>query len=324
MENSMRICKGTSIVQKFVMVDGIPRSGKSTLCHIIGSMERIEIEKVEMIFEYVASLESVGKLERDAAISMLRIYADQYLYETFLGRNLNVRFSDESSLFKFSRPWIYLKRMAFAKEHSSAIKAINDLKPIFQNHTHYQLGHASLHFEAFPDSLYMIVLQRHPLDLAWSWFRRGHGSNRCNDLWFTLICIQHGDSSVPFFARGWEKECNSTERIIRAFQSINDHCKQGYDELTLERQKRVLLIQYEDFIARPMVFVDQLADFLDTSPTRLTKKTLKKKHMPRNISLEKRDKIYKKMKQNCDSHYLSILEDMVENYERIGWSISKR
>ena len=323
----MRICSPSSLVHKFAMVDGIPRSGKSTLCHILGSMERVEIAKLEMIFEYVASLESVDKLERDAAIAMLRIYADELMYETFLGRNVNVRLSDQSSVFKFSRPWTYLKRMVFSNEQGSAIEAMVASKPIYHNHTHYQLGHASLHFDAHPDSLYMIELHRHPVDMFWAWLKRGHGRNRCFDPWFTLICLQHGDSAVPFSARGWEDEylaCNETERIIRIFQKITSDCKQGYDALSPERQKRVLLIQYEEFTSRPMEYVDQLAAFLDTRPTRATKRAIKSQHIPRTISMEKREKIYNNLKQQCDIHYLAILDDMIENYERTGWSISKR
>ena len=85
----VEVCRLPQLLHRFVMVDGPPRSGKSTICGIIASFENAELERIEEIYDYVGFLFSLGKIERDAAIALLRSFADIHIYDLYLSRNIN-------------------------------------------------------------------------------------------------------------------------------------------------------------------------------------------------------------------------------------------
>ena len=94
----MHIEKRNTFYNDIIVVDGLWGTGKSVLGPIISGMSGIEKIKADSTYEYISWLNSLGKIEKDAAIWMMRTYADSSQYHNRIGREINLRWSDDTGL----------------------------------------------------------------------------------------------------------------------------------------------------------------------------------------------------------------------------------
>ena len=99
MNNLKTIRKGT-LLTKVLFVDGQPGCGKTMFTPIISSFNRLEIFNYSSEIENICALNFLKKISYDAALSMIKIQLDLFLYETMMGRRANFRPTDVSSVFK--------------------------------------------------------------------------------------------------------------------------------------------------------------------------------------------------------------------------------
>ena len=135
------IVRQDHLAEKIVFVDGLAGCGKTMLSPIVSSMDRVELNTYAFEIEFICRLFRMGKIEEDAAISMVKMLTDHKLYQTMMGREINFRYSDLSSVFNDSRPWRYFKRI-FQKGDMVIPKRIEKEKPILNLTTHNLLSMA--------------------------------------------------------------------------------------------------------------------------------------------------------------------------------------
>jgi hypothetical protein len=266
------------------LVDGITRAGKSLMAPILQSFDRVEIERMEEIFEYVGALYRLGKIERDAAVTTLQLRADAFLYNGLLGRNMNLRFGDHSSVWQQTQRLDSLRRLRLS-EGPEVLDRIASEKPIFQNMTHDQLANFHLYHEAFGNDLYFVELVRNPIALVESWIKRGWGTRFQDDPLALTYTLEHGDTQVPYYAAGWEDEfvaASPEGRVIRMIHQVWSDIQDTYESLSGEKKSQVRYVMYDEFIRNPKSYLDPLASFLGTTTTRHTKYILKRKNLPAN------------------------------------------
>ena len=93
-----------------IIVDGIGRSGKFFLGKILCGLENIEYFQYVSVLEHIPYLYRLGFINEDAAISLLQVNADEHFYNMLVGRNINLRFDDGSSVINSLEPELYDKR----------------------------------------------------------------------------------------------------------------------------------------------------------------------------------------------------------------------
>ena len=158
--NKTALARSVHLTDTVVFVDGIVRTGKGMLGPILSSFERVEIERYEEIIEYVGVLYRMGKIERDAAIVLLKTQTDTHLFYSMIGRNTNFRFSDHSSVWRNPTPLRYFRRLV-ARDGDAVVQRVNRERPIYQNQTHDQLANFGLYYEALGDRLRIVEMIRH-------------------------------------------------------------------------------------------------------------------------------------------------------------------
>jgi len=266
-----------------VFVDGISRSGKSLMGSILASFDRVEIERREAIFEYIGGLYRIGKLERDAAVTLLKTEADTFLYYSMIARNTNFRFSDHSSVWKDRNKLRYFKRLFTKDDPLTLNRRIARERPIFQTMTHDQLANFSLHREAFGEDFRMIQMIRHPVDLITSWERLEWGTRFGKDPLALTLTISYDGEELPYYALGWEEEYLSASplgRVIGMVRRLWDENMDTYRSLPPEHKGQVLVIPFEDFIQWPDTFIHPIGALLSSWPRR-TKTALSRQGLPR-------------------------------------------
>lgn len=308
----MNLKRKVSLISKIVLVDGQGRSGKSLLGPVIGSFDSVEVERIEPIYEYIAILDNLGKIDRDAAIQIIQLRADAHLYESMISRNTNFRLRDHSSIFNNYRKWHYLKKL-LSKEGQIVVNEIQKKQPILQIQTHDALSMVNPFFEAFGNKLRVLQMLRHPTTLIYSWYNRGWGRRITEDPRSFDITIESSSGEIlPWYTVKKYHELSEVDRIVQMISYILDKSHNSYCSLTALQKEQVCWIIFEDFVTDPEPDIIRIENCLGTKRTRYTRRQLSKENCPRIFDeksiLEKKRFLLSEMSEESLQCYNQLCE----------------
>ncbi|MFN0116731.1 MAG: hypothetical protein ACKVQC_00370 [Elusimicrobiota bacterium] len=279
--NERKIIRSHQILPQVVFVGGHPGCGKTMLTPILGSMNRVEIQKYNYPMEYMAQLEFLGKMTPDSATAMVRMLLDIDIYNMSMSREVNFRYSDLSSVFQNPNPWRYFKR-SIGKGDEVVLAKIKTEKPILQIVTHNLLALSQTLFNSLGERMTVLEVIRHPLYMLKQWFLyvERYGTDvRDFTIWF-----EYQGKQLPFFAKGWEEKflnCNSMDRVIYSISQLAQMGGKNMAQLSPTLKDRILFIPFERFVLNPYPFIDKIENLLNTQRTPATIKELKRQKVPR-------------------------------------------
>jgi len=296
----MDLSRKRTLINKLVIIDGQPGCGKTMLSPIISSFKRVELITYVFEIEFISRLYKFKKISKDAALSMIKLLSDQKVYQTMMGRDLNFRIGDMSSIFNYHNPNIYLKRI-YEKGDEAVPNKIKKNKPILNFTTHDMLYYSDILFESLNNKLLFIEVVRHPLYML---IQQTLNMEKLIDNPRDIqLNYKYNDQDLPYFVRGWEADFLSSNDIDRAIYTIfNLTKKNSMKRKKIKDKKNYLLIPFENFVLYPNKYLDKILKKLSTSFSNNTKKVLKEQKIPR--------------KKIADSISLDI-------YKRCGWKPPK-
>ena len=218
MENIFSLNK-PSLVKTPIFIDGFGRTGKLLLGKIISCFNGIENFQNVSLIEQIISIHLIGSITQNAAIALIKAQIDQHTYHMYLGRNLNFRFDDATSLYNSLQMDEYLRRSL--EPYSPKLKKEilnNKSKPLFVLHESF--SGLKLLYEAYP-KMKFIYLSRHPIDVVYSWFINDWGSRYKTDPLFTAPVVQTNNDLVPWHAADWKDEYVSLSNVDRVIKNIS-------------------------------------------------------------------------------------------------------
>lgn len=308
MKSGIKIGTRAKLVKKLLIVEGITRAGKFLLANLLKGFEDVEPVQYYGLLENIPFLEQFGLIDRKTAQEILHCEIDTHAYEMLIGRNLNHRKSDKSSVYNTLDPQEYLRR-ADEPDGDAALAKFRKRKPYSFFIAHELMPFISLYFNTFPE-MKLISLRRSPMDLVYSWYRRGHGRRWGNDPKIFQIVFGGPRGPLPWFATGWPEnyyELGEMDRIIGSLETIIRRGEKSRRRLSPARKRRILFIKYEDILAQPQEVVDAIGKFLNLKKRRQLSLILKKEKLPavidRKVRLAKEreiknlasDKFFKKL-----------------------------
>ena len=317
----VELFRNTKIIEKIVLVDGLPRTGKSMIGPILASLKNVEIERIEDIFENVLLLDYLGKLDRDAAVMLLKMEADNKFYQSLIGRNTNFRKTDHSSVFNNPHKFKYFKRL-FEKEGQCVLKKINQNKNIFQAQTHNSLAMLDPCFDAFGKSVFLLEMVRNPIDLIYSWYKRGWGGNRyeTDPLALTITVKTKSGNIAPWYdllIEGNYNDLKPLDRIIEMIDALQEKSLDKYNEFDENKQSQIHWVIFEDFVTKPDLYLKRIETFIGTKRTRHTRKTMKKENCPREIDFDFRKTKEHIIKENTSLETFKKIDKLYDWYHTI-------
>ncbi|MDD5005744.1 MAG: sulfotransferase domain-containing protein [Candidatus Omnitrophica bacterium] len=291
----IKVATKNLLVKKLVILDGITRSGKFFLGRIIDGLKSTEHFQAVDLIEIIPYLEKLGAIREDTAISLLQIMVDQWVYNIGIGRNLNFRYNDGSSIFKYPDLGRYLlKTFSQDKDRKETVKAINKDKRISVFVTHEVLPCINIFFKSFPD-FKMIHIIRHPIDIMYSWYLRGFGGREISDPLYLSPCVNINNKTIPWYAYNWSDEyikLSRMDRIIKSIEIITEISQNAYGLLPLKHKKNILFVTYEDLIEDSWAVVKKAGLFLNTIPSESMSTILARENCNRKIDpLERKKKM---------------------------------
>jgi hypothetical protein len=285
----VEVSRNCQIAESVLFLDGLTGTGKTMMAPILSTLRRVEVQRIEHIYEYVCALNFLRRIEDDAAATLVRMYVDLACYNVMIARESNFRWKDLSGVLSNPGGLRYVARL-FQPGGDAVISRINRTRPILQIISHQVLGIASALFGALGDRLTVVEMVRHPLYLLQHWYSYidRHGTDpRDFTIWFS-----HNGAHLPWFAVGWEDKyltCNKMDRVIYTIDWLTRLAEETLHALDDTRRRQVLMVPFERFVADPWPYLQQISDSLGTTTTASTRRTLRKQKVPRRITIAGRD-----------------------------------
>ena len=299
-----------------LFIDGLTRSGKTMLAPIISSFSKVEKVNVNYQFEFIPMLNIVNSISNEVSVTMMRFFIDNQVYENKIGRNMNFRLSDLTSVWNTSQPIKYISRLS-KREGNIVFDNITKSRQFFLLLVHDALWHAKIYFKAFPN-LKMIHIDRHPVDLIYSWYKKGYGSNFYDNPHNALLTIEWNKKTYPYYAYGWEEEYeNSSEidRIIKMINRLQSSGKDVYSSISEKKRKNILFIKFEEIVQKPLPILNEISNFLGTKKTKYTSIIMDKEKVPRKLYQQERLIKQEEIKKLTSEDSIKLLDIMIGDYK---------
>ena len=274
--DNLEISRNAQLLEKLIIIDGFPGCGKTMLSPIISKFNRVEIMQYSDTIEQICELHFLGKIGLDVAKSIISTHADRLLYSISMGRDLNCRPSDISSIFN-DRPLKYIKRM-LSKGDEAILQKIKNNKPILHLTTHMLFPNFELLNKAFDEKMFFIEVVRHPLYMIiqkeknfsmYEGVRSGH------------IRYTYQNKEYTFFTKGWENKFDISNSFEKAV-----YCMEWYfNELIsfTDKKNNLLVLPFEKFVKFPDKFINIISDKIKSPINKKVKYEMKKQTVPRKL-----------------------------------------
>ncbi len=307
-----------NFIKNLVFISGLTRSGKTMLLPIVSSMEKVEHLAMNYLMEQIPMMHILGNISDEAAVCMMRYAVDNMFYDLTIGRNLNLRFGDLTSIWKSTQPLGYLKRL-FAKDGDAAIESIRRRKPFFLLQLHDALWHVDIYIKSFPD-MKMIHLARHPVDMTHNWYAKGYGSDYFGNPRSATLAIRWKSKQLPYYAAGWEQEyldMSEIDRIIHMIKRLEDNHQKKYNSLPEKEGRKIKIVSFERMVTDPEPVLRDISEFLGTPLTRHTARICRRERCPRKLRREDRERRLDEIKALCSHEAFNMLISMTEEYDKL-------
>lgn len=292
-----KICntESPSLAKNVVLIDGISRTGKFFLGKLVSGLENMDYFQSVILLEQVPFIYRIGGITEDAAIALLKSTLDEHAYNMRIGRNLNLRYYDASSLYNSHELDEYLRRTVnifgeVSRTSEEIVKSFWKGGRYSSFVVHETLPNIDIFFKAYPN-LKILHLVRHPIDVIHSWHARGWGKRFGTDPLAFTPTINGKNGPVPWFAFGWEEEYEKSsdiDRVIKSICALTDMSGKTYNSLVKKSRDRVLILRYERIVENTGGEISSIASFLGTKVSEGMPWILAREKCPNTISVDKR------------------------------------
>lgn len=319
----VQIVRDQVLAKDIVMVDGMSKSGKSLILPLISSFSNGELPQFDHIFEYLATLYYFGKMDRQAAESLIKLYADFDLYNVMIGRNTNFRRTDDSSAFK-NLLEKRQKARSVGPEGDIVVRKIQKRNPLLVLMVHYIFQANDIFFSALGERLKLyIMLLRHPALLVKAWDVRKWNERFNRNPRDFQICIDVNRKKVPWFAAEdpeYYLSLGSLERSIYVVHLFTENIERQYKRFSQAIKEKIMFVPFEPFVMNPIPYLKQISRKTRSQMSLFTHRMLKRVNLPRALDRteinHKRDQINVALKKRKVSGQIqSMFDSLCERYE---------
>ena len=277
---------------KVIFIDGYWRSGKSLLSPLVGTFKGVDKVKYDYHTEWTCILAHLNLIDSNAASVLLKTYLDLYTYNNYIGREINLRPKDDSSVFKNPNTFKFLKRI-LKNDKKDVNEQIEKEKPIQLINTHNIFQMVEPLLKAFDGRIYLFRCIRNPVSnlTQWAEYLEMIGKSP------KALNIYKTKMEVP-----WYVPDELTDIYVRS-PSID---KAAISQIELEKladkrlknlkslETRYLTVPFEHFVINPNKWMQKISKILKIPESNKIEKFYKKYSLPRP---KKKEQEYEKNKK---------------------------
>ncbi len=284
----MNILKNKCI-NDVVIIDGLTRSGKFYLGKLISGINGLEYFINSSEVERIIAINKSGTLSDSDASALIVVAMNESIYNMAIGRNLNMRHDDGSSILNSFEKELYIDRQDKGASGHCSIDKVIDCKRSSVFILHQSLESLDVVKSAAPKSK-IINIRRNPVDLVYSWIKRGWGTRFVNDLlsFGPTYIYKHG--VVPYFAVDWADDYLSSNEYECVIKSII-HLTESESSMVNEKRSDVCSIYYEKLVKNTHKEMGKICEFLGRKPNKIMSKIIEKETFDVDFESERVRKI---------------------------------
>ena len=273
-----------SYFDNVVIINGTYASGKSMISPIISSFQRVEIPRKFLIIEQIINLYFLKKIELSSVIFLIRHFLDQNFYDQLIGRNINLRLDDETSIFKAKNTSELLERILIKREPEVIQRHIKE-KTIFCLDAHDAFMSFDI-WKKINHNFKFINIYRNPIDTVASWYKRGMGRLE-NILVNEIPMLKLNNCIVPFYYKKDFKNYIRHNEMDRVIYMVLSCMKLEYlNYKKYKNYRNCIFIEFEEFATKTNYYIRKILKFLKTDIGKKTNFVLKRENCPRIIRKE--------------------------------------
>jgi hypothetical protein len=312
----MDLYNKVSHVKNVILADGVTRAGKFFLAKFLSEFEQVEFLQYNHVLEQLPYMHGIGKIKEDVAVSMLRSTVDYATYDRSLGRNFNMRTLDRSSILNSPSADKFLKRQRFNKSDIEVRKFMHSESRRHLFVTHNVLANVNIFIKAYPN-LSVVHIVRNPVELIFSWTKKGYGKLNSADFFSLNSDIDMDGIRLPWYAKNWSsdyKNLTETDMVIKSLRSLYNYINCELKSLSLKERSKIFIIKYEDLVMNTGDTVKKIENFLKTSASDNLDEILYKENCPNKNIMNNHDEKRAAVFKCASEKYANMLSNMEDNY----------
>lgn len=242
---------------KICYISGMNRSGKSLLVSILPSINKTEIINKDPLLYLISSMNENNEISLKASKHLISVLLTNINYSNHIGRKINLKKVDETSVYKLQNFRKYLKKIDLKK-----IKKINlEKKNIIFFDIHNILTNLKL-WSKINKNFKLINIERHPIELVYSLYKNGFGKHIPTSV-TQLLLYKENNIYVPYNAYRWKEKYSTLNKLDRIINEVYFIQKKSTKQFQLyKKKKNILRIKYEDILKNPLFHLKKINKFL--------------------------------------------------------------
>ena len=271
----------SSYFNNVVVVTGTLNSGKSMVSPIVSSLQKVEPLRKLIEVDQILHLANLKKIQKDVAYFFVRHYLDKSFYEQLIGRNINFRIGDETSVFTAKNTAELTNRIFLSRGEHIIHKHIKR-KTIFCMDTHD--GMMLFHLWREVNKKFKLInVFRNPIDTVNGFYNIGEGN--INKILFNeRIMFKKNKNIFPIYSLNTYKNYSKQNSMDRVIDEALFCLKKEYANYKkFKNNKNCLFIENEDFSTNTNENINNICKFLKTKKSKYTNQVMKRENCPRVI-----------------------------------------
>jgi hypothetical protein len=306
------------LTSKIIFIGGVTRSGKSFLCPIVSSFKNCEMFFMNSFAENITYIDNLKGINKNYSNFLIKLIFNEVIYNMNIGRNLNQRRSDYTSINKFKNSKIYLKRMK-GPEGDTIVKKIKKNKNLYPVMFHDVLINPKLLLGSFKQSK-IIFVDRHPVDLIDEWTRKKYSADFFANPRNVTLSFDFKGKNYPHWClkhfRNISKTKNIYKKTIISLSALILKQKSVFKKLEKNYKKRIKIIKFDNLINDTDKEINKISKFVKTKISLHTKKEIEKQGGNRKINKNLREYLKKKILAKIDKKTKNLLENLELSYNK--------
>ena len=296
-----------SYFNNVVIVTGTHCSGKSMVSPITSSLTNVEHVRKLYTVDQILDLTLLKKIKEEVSIFIIRHFLDNSFYEQLIGRNLNFRVEDETSIFTAKNTSELMSRI-IVKRGDHIIKKNIKNKKIFVMDTHDGIMLFDF-WRKVNKNFKFINVFRNPIDTTASWFKHKLGVNE-KVLINQIVLLKNKNYKFPFYAIENYKKYNKQNEMDRVIDMVMYCQRKEYENYKkYKKNKNCIFFEFEDFATKTNQKINEICKFLKTSRSKHTQEIMKRENCPRPKEHDKYlENLYKIKKLASKKSFYNLLE----------------
>lgn len=298
-----------NFADELLIIDGITRSGKFMLSHVVGAFEGVEFIQYPILLDNLPYLVRFGKLDFETCKILLQTDLDYAAYSMMIGRCLNTRRTDITSVYNSVESETLLARASRADEPAMVAEFLAARRlPLF--FCHEGMCNMGVILGALPKAKVIHVL-RDPAAIVLSWHKKGYGRRWGADPKIVSIAFDTPYGTVPWYAADAAKdyaEAGEMERIVLCIDRIMKMSRDGFEALTPAQRERILFLSFEEFVVDPEPGLGKLERFTGKRRHPGLPAVFARERLPRAFSPEKNEEAAREVKGQLSPRYREMLD----------------